>query len=45
MEEVRHEWTVTRMNTGGDTSGSEEPFEMAPIRCEISTLSRDENNV
>lgn len=46
MEEVRQDWTVTRMNTGGDTSGSdEEPFEMTPIRCEISTLSRDENNV
>lgn len=45
MEEVHRQsdWTLTRMITGGDTSGSEEPFEMAPIRCEISTLSHDDH--
>lgn len=43
MEEMRPDWGATPMNTGGDTSGSEEPFQLAPICCETSTISPDDN--
>lgn len=41
MEEVQPEWTMTRMNTAGDTSDSEGLYEMTPIRSEISAIPRD----
>lgn len=43
MDEIRPDWAATPMNTGGDTSGSEVPFELAPVRCEQSTSSPDDN--
>lgn len=43
MDEARPDnWKVTRMVLGGEeASGSEGPFEMAPIQCEIKSISGD----
>lgn len=42
MEEIRPDWIAMQMNIGGDTSCSEEPFEMVPVGNQTSVVSRDD---
>ncbi|XP_057372867.1 protein timeless-like [Daphnia carinata] len=42
MEEIRPDWTAMQMNIGGDTSCSEEPFEMVPVGNQTSATSRED---
>ena len=44
MDEARSEWKVNRMVIGGEASGSEEPFEMAPIPYENKSASTGDGN-
>lgn len=42
MDEIRPDWIAMQMNIGGDTSCSEEPFEMVPVGNQTSVVSRDD---